>query len=262
MEAVSTAEPIAEPAIESIGEPDQTLEPVAEVLIEVVVQDTTNTQDTVLADVLQGTEDPAEFATTTIAIEPFATTTEDIIIPAEEQLEPTPIEEETVLDIVVEDVVAEVPALEVVAEPVVTAPALSAEDLAPKPEYTFAMTGKRLATKRVVETSDGKERVEDVATSITPQIDNTTGTMRIAGSCDDAYFVVLLFRNQDDYARDPRSYILNKAFPCENKSFSYAIADLPDALSNGIYYLLVGEQGQTGAWKPITELTEITINKQ
>lgn len=228
---------------------------------EVVVQDTTNTQDTVGADVLQGTEDPVELATTTVAIESPATTTENILIPAEEQPEPVPLETETTLDVVAEDVVAEVPVEEAIVEPLAAVPALSEEDLAPKPEYTFAMTGKKLATKRTVKTPDGKEHAEDVAVAVTPEIDNTTGTMRIGGACDDAYFVVLLFRNQDDYARDPRSYILNKAFPCENKSFSYDISDLPSSLSNGTYYLLVGSQGERGAWTPITGLTEITINR-
>jgi hypothetical protein len=123
------------------------------------------------------------------------------------------------------------------------------------------MTGKKLATQRTVKTPDGKEHIEAVAAAVTPEIDNTTGTMRIGGACDDTYFVVLLFRNQDDYARDPRSYILNKAFPCENKSFSYDIAELPSSLSNGTYYLLVGSQGERGAWTPITGLTEITINR-
>ncbi|MEN9413252.1 MAG: hypothetical protein RLZZ342_339 [Candidatus Parcubacteria bacterium] len=230
-------------------------------LEEVVVQDTTNTQDTVTIDVLQGTEDPVELATTTVAIESPATTTEDILIPAEEQPEPVPLETETTLDVVAEDVVAEVPVEEAIVEPLAAVPALSEEDLAPKPEYTFAMTGKKLATKRTVKTPDGKEHAEDVAVAVTPEIDNTTGTMRIGGACDDAYFVVLLFRNQDDYARDPRSYILNKAFPCENKSFSYDISDLPSSLSNGTYYLLVGSQGERGAWTPITGLTEITINR-
>jgi hypothetical protein len=267
---VTEAAPVPEPVSDSQGGDaslavpvvaDENPAPLPEVQPEVLVQDTTNTQDTVTADVLQGTEDPVELATSTIAIEPLATTTGDIIIPTEEQPEPTPIEEEIVLDVVAEDVVVDVPVEEVAIEPLTAAPALSEEDLAPKPEYTFAMTGKKLATQRTVKTPDGKEHIEAVAAAVTPEIDNTTGTMRIGGACDDTYFVVLLFRNQDDYARDPRSYILNKAFPCENKSFSYDIAELPSSLSNGTYYLLVGSQGERGAWTPITGLTEITINR-
>ena len=79
---VTEAAPVPEPVSDSQGGDaslavpvvaDENPAPLPEVQPEVLVQDTTNTQDTVTADVLQGTEDPVELATSTIAIEPLAT---------------------------------------------------------------------------------------------------------------------------------------------------------------------------------------------
>lgn len=265
-ETVTVTEPVSE-----VAAPGEAIEPApaTELLVEtvpqtetqpeiVVVQDTANTQDTVTADVLQGTEDPVELATTTVAVEQLATTTEEILLPEEIPAESVPLQEDVVLDVVAHDVI---PEPEPVAKTVPDVPVLilSQEDLTPRPEYTFAMTGKRLPTRRVVETPDGKDHEQVVAATITPQIDSA-GTMHLSGACSNTYFVVLLFRNQDDYARDPHSYVINKAFPCENGTFAYQVSDLPDTLS-GTYYLLIGEEGEKGPWAPITGLTEVTINK-
>ncbi len=123
------------------------------------------------------------------------------------------------------------------------------------------MTGKHVAAKRTARDASGKQQTVELTQAVAPQIDNTTGSMQVSGSCSNTYFVILLFKGQDDYARDPKSYILDKAFPCVGGQFSYSISDLPDSLNDGTYYLLVGEEGDKGPWAPITALTEVTINR-
>lgn len=128
------------------------------------------------------------------------------------------------------------------------------------PEYSFSL-GKKIATQRIEKDGSGRERMVQNSGTVDPVIDNASGTMHVAGSCDSAYFVVLIFKDAEDYARDPQSYILNKAFPCTGGSYSYDIADLPDSLQDGTYYLLIGSEGDHGPWTPITSLTEITLSR-
>jgi hypothetical protein len=237
------------------------------------LQDTTNTQDTVEGSTLQGASNPEDLATTTVAIDATATSTDATSTPIELQATSTPetiaVESSTTLDVVAADVqpsdAAEPQQQDLPADmppaPLAQEAAIPVADLAPKPEYTFAMTGKRIAAKRIIRDAAGKTQAEDIAQTITPAIDNATGIMQVSGSCSNTYYVILLFKNQDDYARDPKSYILDKAYPCASGNFSYQIADLPDSLEDGTYYLLVGEEGDKGPWAPITQLTEITINK-
>lgn len=224
------------------------------------VQDTFNTQDTADGGALQQTMNPEDLATSTVPLAD-ATTTDTILVEATSTPDATPVDPTPQLDIVVDDVATDAPAEVLQSDiPAPVDTALAITDLTPKPEYTFAMTGKQLATRRLVAKADGTQQVQTVAAAVTPQIDNTTGTMHVSGACSDTYFVVLLFRDQDDYARDPQSYILNRAFPCENQSFSYDVSDLPDSLDDGTYYLLIGQEGEHGAWSPITGLTEVMIN--
>lgn len=233
------------------------------------IQDTANTQDTVDAGLLQGASNPEDLATTTVTVDSKEASSTPLTLEASSTPESLPLDESTTLDVVAEDVQpADATEPELVAE---SAPApepetlrpepISVADLAPKPEYSFSMTGKRVDAKRVVRDQSGKERLTDVAQTLSPEIDNTTGVMQVSGTCSNTYFVILLFKNQDDYLRDPKSYIVDKAFPCVNGSFTYRIADLPDALPGGTYYLLVGEEGERGPWAAITDLTEVTINR-
>lgn len=237
------------------------------------VQDTANTQPTIPSDTLEDTSNPeTEITVETIVIpvEEAASST-----PPEQELsgrdeaaaDPLPVEEATsTLDIVAEDIGPEVkdeqPAqdpIPLVAEEVAS---VALADLTPDPEFTFSLTGRQIPSKRTFISREGKKVGEQTVTApLVPQVDNATGVVSVSGQCSDVYFVVLLYRNQNDYLDDPSTYIVNRAFPCTNGSYSYAIADLPNNLANGQYYLLVGQQGERGAWTPITSLTEITINK-
>ncbi len=135
-------------------------------------------------------------------------------------------------------------------------------DLKPKPQYAFAITGKTITAQHEVKRTDGTvAQVTNTTETLSPVVDNTTGAVTVSGQCSDAYFVVLLFKNATDYADDPSSYLVNRAYPCESGTFTYSVSDLPYNLPNGNYYLLVGQEGTTGSWTPITSLSEITINK-
>lgn len=101
-----------------------------------------------------------------------------------------------------------------------------------------------------------------VDSTVNSSVDNETGVVNLSGSCSDMYFVVLLYKNESDYREDRGSYILNKAFKCENGNFSYSVSDLPKNLSSGTYYMLIGDQGERGTWTPATQLTEININRE
>lgn len=243
--------PPVEPTPEEVP-PTQTTEPEA-------IQETATTQETVTADVLVQTENPetaTEEASTTVAVLP-ETPAEEVVVESEtETTEPVPVEEQQ-LDVVA-DIVEPTPT-EIPTE--VASVAVAIEELVPEPEFAFVLTGDKIPTKKKVEGKNGKFTEEIVATPLTTTVDNEKGEVHISGSCSDVYFVVLLFKHEEDYRNDPASYIVNRAYECANNTFSYAISELPSSLPNGTYYLLVGEQGEKGAWKPVTELTEITINK-
>lgn len=135
-------------------------------------------------------------------------------------------------------------------------------DLAPQPQYSFALTGTSIPATKTVQNSDGTVTQTTVSSeTLSPAVDNSTGTITVSGSCSAAYFVVLLFKNATDYADDPSSYLVNKAYPCVAGTFTYSIAQLPYNVPNGNYYLMVAQEGTTGTWAPLTSLSEITINR-
>lgn len=254
------------------------------------LQDTAGSQPAVEGSVLESTTNP-EAATssdiTTVSVAD-ATSTGDSTLPLADATTTsdtshatstlsTPIDEgAAALDVVAENVDANPPPDATVPDPAVPdpdpaapqahaarrAPAVISADIAPGPEYTFALTGKQIPARQKIKDKNGDTVGEQVVVSpLMPQVDNASGTVSVSGQCSDKYFVVLLFKNANDYADDPRSYIFNSAYPCENGSFSYQISELPGNLPNGAYYMLIGQEGDRSTWTPITSLTEITINK-
>ncbi len=239
------------------------------------MQDATTTQPAVTSQVLENTANP-ELATssgiTSTPLKDSSTSTPATqpmpLLTAASSVIPFPVDESTSsVDVVAQNIdTTPPPPQPIVPEPQLEVQKLAAViviDAAPQPEFTFALTGKQIPTIRKVESKDGSTvTVEAIAAPITSRVDNVKGEVAVSGQCTDAYFVVLLFKNANDYADDPRSYIVNRAYPCVGGAFSYSIADLPSTLPNGNYYLLVGEEGSKGSWKPITSQTEITINKK
>jgi hypothetical protein len=86
-------------------------------------------------------------------------------------------------------------------------------------------------------------------------------SLTIAGSCQEKYFVILLFRNKDDYAKRPNSFAWNSADVCINNRFSYDLRSLSRDIEEGRYYLLLAEESEENPWIPISDLIPITINK-
>lgn len=232
------------------------------------VQDATTTQPAILSQVLETTANPELATSTPVTSIPLvgstATTTSQPLNAALQTTEDEnlPIDQSTTaLDIVSLSVRSDSAATDT---PVLVEnpPVVLLKDIAPQPDFTFALTGKQIPTQRKIEDKNGEVVGQEMVTQpLASSVDNTKGEVAVSGQCTEAYFVVLLFKHMTDYADDPRSYIVNRAYPCQNGAFSYSISDLPSSLPNGNYYLLVGEEGTTGSWKPITSQTEITINK-
>lgn len=78
----------------------------------------------------------------------------------------------------------------------------------------------------------------------------------ISGSCKDKFYVVLLYRNRDDYTKNPSSAVYNSAFECDG-TINYRLET--ENITGGDYWLLIGEQGNTGTWIPISDLRKISL---
>jgi hypothetical protein len=103
-----------------------------------------------------------------------------------------------------------------------------------------------------MDTQAGQSQVAEVA------IQAESGEIILNGSCREDYFVVLLFRNKNDYIDSPASALYNAAIPCESESLTYTIDSLPVSVSDGPYWLLIAQQGR-GPWEPISNLYPLYI---
>jgi|GEM_PF-3843190 len=250
-----------------------------------VVQDTTGVQTTVSGTTLEDTTDPqsASSSVPDASVIPVTTasstatstdsTTTDTSLPVTgDTASSTPLVDSTstaTTDVVGQSIDTTTPppvdpTVPTDPQPVAAIAPISVPiaELAPKPQYAFAITGTTIPTKLQIKDSDGNVvQEQSVLATLTPTVDNTTGEVSVSGTCTDVYYVVLLFKNKTDYADDPSSYLVNRAYPCVGGTYTYAISDLPDNLTNGTYYLMVGQEGEKSPWQPITSLTEIQINK-
>lgn len=260
--SVPEAAPVAETESAPATVPEISTEPAESVPdSNTAVQDTANTQEMIEGDVLEDTANPETQSDNELVVSEIveATSTEEII-----EVVPDPVASETP----VEEVTIEEPVLDVVAESLPVEPAPepvrmdteAAEVIELKvdvdPSYVVSLSGKTIPAKK-----KGLIGTSDLTAPVATQVDSQTGVLTVSGSCASPYYVVLIFKNQTDYEVDPRSFIVNRAYPCENGSYEYSIDRLPPTLPNGTYYLLIGEQGERGAWTPATGLTEISINR-
>jgi hypothetical protein len=224
-------------------------------------------------DVLPPEDVGDESATST---EEIATTTEpalgtppaEDIVPPEEVLPP---QEEVVseADEVAPQEVLQTEEPRVVVEQVAPI-VIRREELRPNPKYSFSVnTGKRITSNRKIrretQLRSGAVAVQEVKEELsTPPaitVDNVNGTMNVSGSCVEKYYVILVYKNATDYDSDKRSFVVNRAFPCEGGAYSYNVVDLPPTLPDGTYYLLVAGMGEGTPWEPITSLTEIQLHR-
>lgn len=245
-----------------------------------IVQDTFNAQEAVSGSMLEDTSNPEDAAESESPRDVVPLVDETILLPETTPLEtsltaspdepaviPGPASLEVVSESIEETVLEEA---EIIAEEVATEELVTIEltqlserlDVVtmteppppPEPDFEFELTGKQIATKKAnLPRAFGTESDALV-------VDNENGVMNISGACSDVYYVILLFKNATDYEKDPGSYIINKAYLCIGGEYSYSLDKLPTSLKDGTYYLLVGQQGESGLWKPITDLTEVVIN--
>ncbi|MCX7778666.1 MAG: hypothetical protein N2259_00215 [Patescibacteria group bacterium] len=76
-----------------------------------------------------------------------------------------------------------------------------------------------------------------------------TKKINLTGRCQDDYYAILIFNQQDDYRRDPTLAKFNKAFPCQRGQKIKKEIDLTSlSLSAGQYYYFIADQGETGSW--------------
>ncbi|TSC90960.1 MAG: S-layer-like domain-containing protein [Parcubacteria group bacterium Licking1014_17] len=82
----------------------------------------------------------------------------------------------------------------------------------------------------------------------------------ISGSCVKPYYVVILYKKESDYTKNPSAAVLNSAYPCEKGKFEYTTQN-PNDIPSGSYYLLVAEQGE-GPWEPISQIQQVDITRE
>jgi hypothetical protein len=218
----------------------------------------TSVQGTIPADLLEGSvnpqQDALQEAIQVIDENTNTATNTDIILPqatsTTENIEIPPAEEEVV---------------QVIPEATTTPVAdLSTEDLKPTKEYTFEINGSSIATNETPEWADGVDAntatsSDKVSEAPAISIQEASHILNVSGECSDPYYVVLIYKDAESYNSNPSSYIYNRAYPCENGHYSYALSELPFSLESGTFYLLVAGQGERGPWKPISALLPIGI---
>lgn len=86
--------------------------------------------------------------------------------------------------------------------------------------------------------------------------------VEINSDCKDKYYVIALYRNKDDFNENPSSALYNSAFLCQSRSFKHVLSELPENIEPGIYYLVIGKEGDKGSWIPESEPRRIKIDKK
>jgi hypothetical protein len=237
------------------------------------LQETYNEQEALPPDILASTTEvilatsTAEFADVP---EEVPVTEEEILsteeLPPDEVLLTEELPVEVVPETLPQDVLPEPQSAEVVVPQQEVS--ISLKELEPKPEFVLSVnTGKKVPAKRMVKRQvfeHGKMMMREEVQTITtePQLSvDQDGRMTISGQCLQKYYVVMVYRNATDYDRDRASAIVNRAYECEGGSFTYRLDRLPNTLPDGTYFILIGEQGETGTWVPSSALMEVTINR-
>ncbi len=249
--------------------PESTLSPDVATSTETInTQQTTSDQNTTPGNILESTLNPQteSIATTTPEGNGESTPDPEPTIPQAESIatttpegnnEPTPDSEPIISE------VEESPEVLAVFGP---------ENFDPKPQFRFRLGEQKIPAKKALKHNADKVPVEknktdkivnndEVASEVVVSTDDDRGVIEVSGVCNDKYYVVLLYKNVNDYDTNPGSYIVNRAYPCISGSYLYAIDRLPEQLADGTYYLLMAEMGEKGSWVPISSIRPIDINR-
>lgn len=129
----------------------------------------------------------------------------------------------------------------------------------------FSSRGEHTATQVVLPWYDDElkakmKKQSSQSKDLTIQTTADESSFVVSGTCDHAYYVVLMFRNPKDYINKPNSFVSNSAFPCTNKSFTYDHKVISPEIPEGTYYMLVAGEDETGPWMPMSSIVPITIN--
>jgi hypothetical protein len=83
----------------------------------------------------------------------------------------------------------------------------------------------------------------------------------LSGTCSEDYYVVLIFKNADDYIKYPGRSLYNSAFACTG-SFTVDVnqsLNVLSRLSSGTYYVIVASQTENGSWIPISSVVPFVV---
>lgn len=85
----------------------------------------------------------------------------------------------------------------------------------------------------------------------------------IDGVCSAKYYSIMLFTNKEDFEKDPAKAVINRAVLCENGKYSFSLdsKNLPLSMTDGNYYLILGDQGEGETPKPADVPVELNIKK-
>lgn len=129
----------------------------------------------------------------------------------------------------------------------------------------FALGGSSVATQRALPWHDDatKAAITKEGRAFLPAPDVSVAadglSMIVRGECRKGYFVVLTFRDPDDYKERPQTFASNFADECKGGSFSYDFNLLPLDTPEATYYLMVAEQAPHAPWVPTSALLPVTI---
>lgn len=138
------------------------------------------------------------------------------------------------------------------------ADALVDKILALKPDQPQKPEPSRVYRKKLLVSQNGAV-VPGRRSDIVAKPDADGESLTISGPCTKKYFVILVYRNKADYGKNPASYVANEARECDGGKFSYSLSSLSPEIRTGGYYLLTGEEDDTGTWTPVSGLFPIDI---
>ncbi len=139
---------------------------------------------------------------------------------------------------------------------------------APAPRPTTELRTKKLLFPSVGTTisimhetfdSEGRASGKIQSKKVAVSASGEGASLQVSGSCGKKYFVVLTYRNMEDYLKRPRSFIVNRADECRDGHFSFDLASLSPETRGGLQYLVVGEQGEEGTWNVVSDIFPVTI---
>lgn len=147
-------------------------------------------------------------------------------------------------------------------EPLQETPSAPVEEPVRAKRLAFAVSGATRAALSLPDALSNAFIADDVTGLPAPDVSvrDDGATLTISGACRKPYFVVLTFRNAEDYAENPRAFVANYAGPCEGGSFTYDVKNIPLDTVPGTYYLVVGEQEGEGSWGAVTSPIPVDIS--